>query len=91
MTIGPDSRSLSGMAAVPGGVVIAARGAARGDSATTELTLVTAGGERTVPVAGDHTLRDSHPRHGVLVSTADPAPRLFTISRDDLRRLFPEP
>jgi hypothetical protein len=42
-------------------------------------------------VTGDYTLRDSHPRHGVLVGTTDPAPRLFTISTDDLRRLFAEP
>ncbi|HST59941.1 MAG TPA: hypothetical protein VLK84_14650 [Longimicrobium sp.] len=89
MTIEPGSRSLSGMAAVPGGVVLAASVVpARGDSATTELTLVTAEGERTVVVSGDYTLRDSHPRHGVLVSTADPAPRLFTISREDLLALF---
>jgi hypothetical protein len=89
MTIEPGSRSLSGMAAVPGGVVLAAHVVpARGDSATTELTLVTAEGERTVSVAGDYTLRDSHPRHGVLVSTTDPVPRLFTISTEDLRRLF---
>lgn len=92
MTIEPGSRSLSGMAAVPGGVVLAAHVfPGPGDSATTELTLVTARGERTVSVAGDYTLRHSHPRHGVLVSTMDPAPRLFTISLDDLRRLFPEP
>lgn len=92
MTIEPGTRSLSGMAAVPGGVVLAAHAVpAPGDSATTELTLVTARGERTVSVPGDFTLRDSHPRHGVLVGTADPAPRLFTISPGDLRRLFPEP
>jgi hypothetical protein len=91
MVIEPGSRSLSGMAAVPGGVVLAAHVVpARGDSATTELTLVTAKGERTVTVPGDYTLRDSHPRMGVLVSTTDPAPRLFTVSADDLRRLFPE-
>jgi hypothetical protein len=89
MAIEPGSRSLSGMAAVPGGVVLAAQVVpGPGDSATTELTLVTAAGERTVSVPGDYTLRDSHPRHGVLVSTTDPTPRLFTISIDDLRRLF---
>ncbi len=92
MTIEPGSRSLSGMAAVPGGVVLAASVVpARGDSATTELTRVTAEGERTVVVRGDYTLRDSHPRHGVLVSTTDPAPRLFTISRHDLVALFASP
>lgn len=91
MAIEPGSRSLSGMAAVPGGVVLAAHVVpAPGDSSTTELTLVTADGERTVTVPGDYTLRDTHPRLGVLVSVADPAPRLFTISADDLRRLFPE-
>lgn len=89
MTIEPGSRSLSGMAAVPGGVVLAAQVVpAPGESATTELTLVTPAGERTISVPGDYTLRDSHPRHGVLVSTTDPTPRLFTISTDDLRRLF---
>jgi hypothetical protein len=89
MTIEPGSRSLSGMAAVPGGVVLAASVVpAPGDSATTELTLVTAEGERTVVVPGDWTLWDSHPRHGVLVSTTDPVPRLFTVSREDLRGLF---
>lgn len=91
MGIEPGSRSLSGMAAVPGGVVLAARVLpAPGDSATTELTLVTAKGERTVVVPGAYTLRDTHPRLGVLVSTTDPVPRLFTVSPDDLRRLFPE-
>lgn len=91
MVIEPGARFLSGMAAVPGGVVLAAHVVpAQGDSATTELTLVTAKGERTVSVPGDYTLRDSHPRLGVLVSTTDPTPRLFTVSADDLRRLFPE-
>jgi hypothetical protein len=91
MVIEPGARSLSGMAAVPGGVVLAAHVLpAPGDSATTELTLLTAQGERTVSVPGDYTLRDSHPRLGVLVSTTDPAPRLFTVSAADLRRLFPE-
>lgn len=92
MTIEPGSRSLAGMAAVPGGVVLAAQVVpAPGDSATTELTLVTAEGERTVVVPGDYTLRDSRPRHGVLVSTTDPAPRLFTVSPEELRALFASP
>ena len=91
MVIEPGMRFLSGMAAVPGGVVLAAHVVpAPGDSVTTELTLVTAKGERTVSASGDYTLRDSHPRLGVLVSTTDPVPRLFTVSADDLRRLFPE-
>lgn len=91
MAVKPGHRTLAGMAAVPGGVVLAAHVVpAPGDSVTTELTLVTAKGERTVSVPGDYTLRDSHPRLGVLVSTTDPVPRLFTISADDLRRLFPE-
>lgn len=90
MAVEAGHRTLAGMAAVPGGVVLAAQVMpARGDSATTELTLVTAEGERTVSVPGAYTLRDSHPRLGVLVSTTDPVPRLFTVSADDLRGLFP--
>ena len=77
------------MAAVPGGVVLAAYVFPRpGEPATTELTRVTESGEQTVAVTGDYTLRDSHPRLGVLVSKNDPVPRLFTISADDLHRLF---
>lgn len=89
MTVGPGQRTLAGMAAVPGGVVLAAHVVPRpGEPATTELTLVTGSGEQTVAVTGDYTLRDSHPRMGVLVSTNNPVPRLFTISPDDLLRLF---
>lgn len=62
-----------------------------GDPATTGLTLVTANGEHTVSVPGSYTLRDSRPRLGVLVSVTDPVPQLFTISPDDLRRLFDVP
>lgn len=91
MAIGPGSRSLSGMAAAPDGVILAAHVfTAPGEPGSTELTWVTAAGERTVSVPGDYTLRDSHPRLGVLVSTTDPVPRLFTVSPADLRRLFPE-
>jgi hypothetical protein len=91
MAIEPGSRSLAGMAAIPGGVILAASVfSAPGDSATTELTLVTAEGERTVAVPGDYTLRDSHPRRGVLVGVTDPAPRLFTVPTDELRGLFPD-
>lgn len=89
MGVGPGQRNLAGMAAVPGGVVLAAQVVPQpGDSVTTELTLVTDQGERTVAVVGAYTLRDSHPRLGVLVSTNEPVPGLFTISPDDLRRLF---
>jgi hypothetical protein len=89
MTVGPGQRTLAGMAAVSGGVVLAAQVVPRpGDPIVTELTLVTADGERTVSAPGAYTLRDSHPHHGVLVSVTDPVPRLFTVSPDDLRRLF---
>lgn len=89
MSISPGQRMLAGMAAVPGGVVLAAHVfPAPGEPATTEPTLVTENGEQTVAVTGDYTLRDSHPRLGILVSTSDPAPRLFTISTEDLHRLF---
>jgi hypothetical protein len=92
MSVHPGLRTLAGMAAVPGGVVLAAQVIPEpGDSATTELTLVTADGERTVSVPGSYTLRDSHPRLGVLVSVTDPVPQLFTISSDELRRLFDGP
>jgi hypothetical protein len=92
MSIEPGQRMLAGMAAVPGGVLLAAHVfPAPGEPATTELTLVTANGEQTVAVTGDYTVRDSHPRLGVLVSTTDPAPRLFTISTEDLQRLFDSP
>ena len=89
MTIEPGQRMLAGMAAVPGGVVLAAQVVpAAGRPATTELTLVTAKGERTVAVTGAYRLRDSHPRLGVLVDSDDPVPRLFTVSPADLRALF---
>lgn len=89
MTIEPGQRMLAGMAAVPGGVVLAAHVVpAAGKPATTELTLVTAKGEHTVAVTGAYTLRDSHPRLGVLVNSDNPAPRLFTISPADLQALF---
>src|SRR5688500_8538582 len=80
MTIEPGQRMLAGMAAVAGGVVLAAQLVPeRGKPATTELTLVTAKGERTVAVTGAYRLRDSHPRLGVLVDSDDPVPHLFTI------------
>jgi hypothetical protein len=89
MQVGPGHRTLAGMAAVPGGMVLAAHVVPRpGEPVTTELTLVTAGGEHTVAVSGAYTLRDTHPRRGVLVSSNDPVPTLFTVSPDDLRRLF---
>jgi hypothetical protein len=89
MSVGPGQRTLAGMAAVPGGVVLAAHVVPRpGEPASTELTFVTDKGEQSVTVAGTWTLRDSHPRMGVLVSTNDPVPRLFTISPEDLHRLF---
>lgn len=92
MRVGPGQRNLAGMAAVPGGVVLAAQVVPRpGEPVTTELTLVTAGGERTVAVAGAYTLRDSHPHRGVLVSSNDPVPTLFALSPYDLRRLFDAP
>ena len=88
MTVGPGQRTLAGMAAVPGGVVLAAHVVPRpGEPASTELTLAD-NGEQGVAVSGTYTFRDSHPRMGVLVSTNDPVPRLFTISPDDLLRLF---
>jgi hypothetical protein len=89
MGVGPGQRTLAGMAAVAGGVVLAAQVVPPpGESATTELTLVTADSERTVTVTGTYTLRDGHPQLGVLVSTSDPVPRLFAITRDELLRLF---
>ncbi len=89
MTVRPGDRSLAGMAVVRDGVVLAAHVVPRpGEPATTEYTLVTPDGERTVAVAGAYTLRDVHPAHGVLVSTTDPVPRLFTIPTDELRALF---
>lgn len=89
MTVRPGNRSLAGMAAVRDGVVLAAQVAPRpGEAAVTEYTLVTSDGERTVAVAGAYTLRDAHPVHGVLVSTTDPVPRLFTIPTDELRAFF---
>ncbi len=92
MSVAPGLRTLAGMATVPGGVVLAAQVIPEpGDSATTELTLVTADGKRTVSVPGTYTLRDSHPRLGVLVSVTDPVPQLFTISSQELRRLFDGP
>lgn len=92
MRVRAGQRILAGMAAVRDGVVLAAQVVPlAGASASTELTLVTDQGERTVSVSGAYTLRDSHPRLGVLVSTNDPVPTLFTISPDDLRRLFESP
>jgi hypothetical protein len=52
---------------------------APGKPAMTELTLVTERGEQTVAVTGDYTLRDSHPRLGVLVSTSDPGPAVHEL------------
>ena len=89
MTVEPGRRTLAGMAAVDGGVILAAQVVPKpGQPMQTEFTLVTPGGEQTVAVPGAYVLRDGHPRMGVLVSTADPVPRLFTIPRDDLRRMF---
>lgn len=90
MSVRPGQRTVAGMAAVPGGVVLAAHVVPRpGEPRRTELTLVTRRGERhIVAVDGAYTLRDGHPGAGVLVSVNDPVPRLFTISTSDLHRLF---
>jgi hypothetical protein len=89
MAVEPGRRTLAGMAAVNGGVILAAQVVPKpGQPTQTEFTLVTPEGEQTVAVPGAYVLRDGHPRMGVLVSTTDPVPRLFTISRDDLRGMF---
>lgn len=90
MSVHPGRRTLAGMAAVQGGVVVAAQVVPKpGQPKETELTLITPSGEFTVLVTGAYTLRDSHPLLGVLVSTADPIPRLFSVSESDLRAMFP--
>jgi hypothetical protein len=93
MTIEPGLRTLAGMAAVDDGVILAAQVVPKpGQPETTEFTLLTPDGrEQAVSVPGSYTLRDGHPRLGVLVSTTDPAPRLFSVSHKDMRRMFAAP
>ena len=88
--VGPGSRTRGGIAAVPGGVVIAEQVIGRrADELRTELMLV-ANGRTTqrIAVPGDFVLRDSRDGVGVLVSSNDPAPHLFVISQRELRDLF---
>jgi len=85
-------RTLGGIAAVPGGVVIAEHVIGRrAETSTTELTLEANGRvERRITVPGNFVLRDSRDGVGVLVSSNDPVPHLFVVSQRDLRDLFRE-
>jgi hypothetical protein len=89
LEVGPGSRAKGGMVAVAGGVVIGEIVRER-DGASTELTFVSLSGDRkTVKVPGSYVLRDSREGVGVLVSSSEPAPRVFLIGEDELKRLFP--
>lgn len=89
--IGPGSRARGGMAAVPGGVVVAEQvmGGAPG-AVTTQLVLRRDDGtRRTAAVSGAYFLADSRPGVGILVSTSEPVPHVFLVSERDLLAVFP--
>jgi hypothetical protein len=92
VAVGPGFRTRGGIAAVPGGIVIAEQVIGRRDDELRTELMLAANGRTTqrIAVQGDFVLRDSRDGVGVLVSSNDPAPHLFVISQQELRDLFRE-
>lgn len=90
-SVSSGTRTAAGMAALPGGIVFGEYVVMTPEPPRVDLTLLADGRERTLSLAGDYVLRDSHPDVGVLVSTGDPVPQVFLLKPDDLLSMIPAP
>lgn len=90
-SVSTGTRTVAGVAALAQGVVFGERVFVAPEHPRVDFILRANGHERTLSLAGDFVLHDSHPDAGVLVSTSDPVPQLFLVKPDDFLRMFPAP
>jgi hypothetical protein len=90
-SISSGTRAAAGVAAFARGMVFGEKVFVSPEHPRVDFTLLADGNERTLSVAGDFVLNDSHPGAGVLVSTSDPVPQLFLVKPDDFLAMFPAP
>jgi hypothetical protein len=88
-SLAPGMRAPGGVAAVEGGVVFAEKVYVDAGRSRLDLTLLGAGGERTLSLDGDYVLQDSRPGVGVLIGTSEPFPQVFLVKPADFIGMFP--